>query len=59
MTERSVASQRAVSLDAFKLVIGGPEAELAVICGPCVIESRDHCISEAEKIVSIAREFTS
>ena len=29
-------------------------AELVIICGPCVIESRDHCLRHAEKIKKIA-----
>ena len=33
----------------------GPEAPLALICGPCQIESRDHALMLAERIAAIAR----
>jgi 2-dehydro-3-deoxyphosphooctonate aldolase (KDO 8-P synthase) len=33
----------------------GPGAPLALICGPCQIESRDHALMLAEKIVAIAQ----
>lgn len=34
----------------------GKGEPLAVICGPCVIESAEHLLGEAERICSIARE---
>jgi len=36
------------------IVIGGPSAPLAVMCGLCVIESRDHTLFIAEKLRAIA-----
>jgi len=35
----------------------GGGAPLLWICGPCVIESRDHCLGVAEKLRGIAREL--
>ena len=34
----------------------GPAAPLALICGPCQIESRDHALRLAERIAAIARK---
>ena len=36
-------------------VVFGPEAPLALICGPCQIESRDHALRLAERIADITR----
>lgn len=36
-------------------VVFGPGAPLALICGPCQIESRDHALMLADKITGIAR----
>jgi 2-dehydro-3-deoxyphosphooctonate aldolase (KDO 8-P synthase) len=35
----------------------GPGQPLLWILGPCVIESRDHCLGVAERVVGIARQF--
>ena len=52
MTERLT-----VALDApGGPVAFGPEAPLALICGPCQIESRDHAMMLAERIAAIARK---
>ena len=38
----------------------GPEHPLFLIAGPCVIESRDHCLMMAEKINNeVARAYIS
>jgi 2-dehydro-3-deoxyphosphooctonate aldolase (KDO 8-P synthase) len=45
-----------VTLDApGGAVAFGRDAPLALICGPCQIESRDHALGLAERIASIAR----
>ena len=45
-----------VTLDAAAGPVAfGPGAPLALICGPCQIESRDHALWLAEKIVAIAQ----
>jgi 2-dehydro-3-deoxyphosphooctonate aldolase (KDO 8-P synthase) len=36
----------------------GPGHPLLWILGPCVIESRDHCLGVAERVAAIAREFS-
>lgn len=35
----------------------GPGHPLLWVLGPCVIESRDHCLGVAERVVHIARQF--
>ncbi len=35
--------------------IGG-DNPIAIIAGPCVIESKDHCLRHAEKIISIVKD---
>ncbi len=35
----------------------GPGHPLLWILGPCVIESRDHCLGVAERVVQVARQF--
>ena len=40
---------------ASRPVLCGPNEPLFIVCGPCVIESRDHLLDEAEKIVTICR----
>ena len=35
----------------------GPGHPLLWILGPCVIESRDHCLGVAERVTAIARQF--
>jgi 2-dehydro-3-deoxyphosphooctonate aldolase (KDO 8-P synthase) len=36
----------------------GPGHPLLWILGPCVIESRDHCLGVAERVVAVARQFS-
>lgn len=45
---------KSVRVDAGGVVFGG--GRLAVIAGPCVIESSDSCLRHAERIARIARE---
>ena len=36
----------------------GPGHPLLWVLGPCVIESRDHCLGVAERVVQVARQFS-
>ena len=38
-------------------VLCGANQPLVVICGPCVIEGRNHLLAEAEKIVEICKRL--
>jgi 2-dehydro-3-deoxyphosphooctonate aldolase (KDO 8-P synthase) len=48
--------QETVTLDSPSgPVVFGPDAPLALICGPCQIESREHALRLAERIAAIAQ----
>jgi 2-dehydro-3-deoxyphosphooctonate aldolase (KDO 8-P synthase) len=56
MAAPAPAAPVTVTLDApAGSVVFGPGAPLALICGPCQIESRDHALWLAEKIAAIAK----
>ena len=54
-----MTNSRVIKVDSPKAgqVDIGAQAPLAIIAGPCVIESKDHCLSVAEQVVEITEEL--
>ena len=56
-TEKKRISVRTVSTEGPNAVSWGPRSPLALMAGPCVIESRAHCLGIARKLAALARRL--
>lgn len=56
-TSESRIAVRTVSTGGARAVAWGPRAPLALMAGPCVIESRAHCVGIAKKLAALSSKL--